>query len=189
VAGNYTTLDAREFSSTLAAVLILFLPSSSDKTLFSSYINLVFLLLFFFLHGRMSVRVSPLTLMIPFPLYYLNFLPTVSVSSKQRRPDLDLCLFIPKSPFASNSDPNTTILFFFSLHILLFHTVPFFIFFHPLLPLNLIFFSSVAFHLLTGIRFLFSLLVCFWTGFCLYQLYFSLVYLYSLSFIFFIFFS
>jgi len=66
---------------------------------------------------------SHLTLMISFPLYHLNFLPTVSVSSKQRRPDLDLCLFIPKSPFASNSDPNTTILLFFSLHILLFHTL------------------------------------------------------------------
>jgi len=94
---------------------------------------------FFFLHGRMSVRVSPLTLMIPFPLYYLNFLPTVSVSSKQRRPDLDLCLFIPKSPFASNSDPNTTILFFFHSIYYCFIPYHFLFFFTPYFPSTLSF--------------------------------------------------
>lgn len=158
MAGNYTTLDAREFSSTLAAVLILFLPSSSNKTLFSSYQSCIFVTSF---HMAECSYESHLTLMIPFPLYYLNFLPTVSVSSKQRRPDLDLCLFIPKSSFASNSDPNNTILFFFhSIYycFITYRTIFYFIF----TPCSL---STLSFFLISSISFvngysLFIFLIC-----------------------------
>jgi len=109
----------------------------------------------------MSVRVSPHP-HDTFPLYHLNFLPTVSVSSKQRRPDLDLCLFIPKTPSASNSDANITTLFSHSLFLTVSYLAVQFLFFYfppPYSPPQPCLFSSVSFHLLTGIRFLFSLCV------------------------------
>ena len=77
------------------------------------------------------------------------------------------------------------------LRFLLSHTLPYNFYFYfslPYSPSTLFFFSLVAFHLLTGIGFLFSLLLCFWTGFCLFRLSFSTCLLISFRFFLFSFF-
>ena len=186
--GNYTTIDAREFSSTLAAVLILFLPPS-NKTLFPPYISLVFFVPLSFRTAECSYE-SHLNLTILFPLYHLNFLPTVSVSSKQRRPDLDLCLFIPKSPFASDSDAKTTTLSPRSPFLIVSYlAVQFlFLFFTPLLPLNLVFFLISSISFVNGYWLFIFLTTVFLDGILSFSVVFFYLFTYIISFFSFLFF-
>jgi len=163
-------------SSISVAVLILFFITPPTKLCFHLYQSCIFLFLFLSpspsLHGRMLVRVSPhphdtfpLIISISFQLFLFH-------SNSDGR-TLTCVYSFEKLHFSSSSDANNTASIYF-LPFSLSYTLPyrpFFFFFFPFpspTSLNLVSFSlSSAFHLLTGIC-VFSSLVCFWTGFCLF---------------------